>query len=69
MAREIKISREQFAARQRELDAANLTNTAREWIQTIPTNILTAAARGELDLNELAIDELRHNRGVMPQKG
>lgn len=36
---------------------------AQEYLQIIPTEILTAAARGELDLNRLAQVELA-SRGV-----
>lgn len=40
--------------------AVKATRTARaaEWIQTIPTEVLTAAARGEIDLNAIARAEL-----------
>lgn len=39
------------------------TSTAAEYIQTIPADVLAAAARGEIDLNALARQELA-SRGL-----
>jgi len=41
----------------------NTQTTAQEYLQTIPTDILAAAARGEINLNQLAQDTLA-NRGL-----
>jgi hypothetical protein len=38
--------------------APTLATTAAEWIQTIPSAVLAAAARGDLDLNAIAREEL-----------
>jgi hypothetical protein len=44
-------------------DEMRRSDRAAEWLQTIPTEILAAAARGDLDLNTIARAELG-NRGL-----
>ncbi len=54
--------RDEIARREAEI-ASQDDNSASAYVQTIPSDILAAAARGEIDLNKIARAELA-NRGL-----